>query len=660
MYKQPYPNVFRPLKLGPVTVKNRIEISPAVPILATEDGMVTDALLAYTREMAKSGAGIVTIGDSAVDYEYAHEHSNQLNLGDYRVIPGLWRLVQAIEREGAVASIEINHGGRFTGPLFLNGKKPWGPSDVPPDMGDQFEGGERAASSVHAMTREEIDLVVDEFATAVEHCVQGGFKMVMLHAGHGHIIAQFFSPKTNRRNDNYGGSFENRIRFTKDILRAIRARVGNSVAIEMRISADELVEDGLHFDEMIRYVQEIQDMIDLVHVSCGSCTETVSQPRMIQPCYVERGVNAHYAVELKKHIHIPVTTIGSITMDMAEELLADDKVDMVAMIRNFLADRRYVEKHRLGCADQVRPCLRCDTCTENVSHFYPLICAVNPLVGREMEMTEILPAKTPRKVAVIGGGIGGMEAALVAAERGHEVTLFEKSGALGGNLVIAAAPDFKKDLRKYLDYMIRQVTNDSRIDLRLNTAATPELVDAMGVDAVIVAIGSDPFFPNVPGIERTKFAGEYMLGKEELGENVLIVGGGHVGLEMALFAGQQMGKKVTVMDMLPRSQFGKDCNGIAKLALFQQLDACGTTFMGDVTLASVEENGAWVMDRNWKKHFIEADTVVMAAGFRARKAEADAYIGVAPDVFTVGDVVNGVGNVKIAVHGAFNSVLRIH
>ena len=510
------------------------------------------------------------------------------------------------------------------------------------------------------MTREEIALVIDEFATAVEHCVQAGFKMVMLHAGHGHLIAQFFSPMTNKRNDSYGGSFENRIRFTKELLKAIRDRVGYDVAIEMRISADEVVEDGLHFEDMIRYVQEIQDMIDLVHLSYGCVTEPVSQPRQIPPCYLERGINAHFAEEMNRHVRIPVTAIGGLTMDMAEELLAAGKTDMVAMMRNVLADRRYVEKHRLGCADQVRPCIRCDTCTQNVSRFYPVICAVNPLVGRETEMTEVLPAKTPRKVAVIGGGIGGMAAALVAAGRGHQVTLFEKSGELGGNLIIAAAPEFKKDLRIYLDYMIRRVQAEDRIDLRMNTAASPEKVDALQPDAVIVAIGSDPFFPDVPGIERTKFAGEYMLGKAELGENVLVVGGGHVGLEMALFAGRQKGKKVTVMDMLPRSQFGKDCNGIAKLAIFQQLDVLGTNYISDVNLVSVEENGVWVMDRNWKKRFIEADTVVMAAGFRARKAEADSYVGVAPDVFTVGDVVSGVGNVKIAVHGAFDSVFRIH
>ena len=661
MYKQPYPNVFRPLKIGPVTAKNRIEIAPAVPILATEDGMVTESLIAYTREMAKSGAGIVTVGDSAVDYEYAHEHSNQLNLGDFRIVPGLSRIVQAIEREGAVASIEINHGGRFTAPIFLNGKKPWGPSDIPPHTADQYDGDpNHAAGAVHEMTREEIGLVIDRFANAVDHCAQAGFKMVMLHGGHGHIITEFLSPLTNKRNDSYGGSFENRLRFLQEMLAAIRARVGRTVAIELRISADELVEEGLHFDEMIRIVQAVQDQIDMVHVSYGLCTEPVASAQMIQPCYLERGINVPYAVELKKHVNIPVTAVGSITMDMAEELLADDKVDMVAMMRNFLADRRYVEKHRLGLADQVRPCISCDTCTQNVSHFYPVTCAVNPLVCREMEMTEILPAKTPRKVAVIGGGIGGMAEALIAAERGHQVTLFEKSDALGGNLVVAAAPGFKKDLQKYLDYMIRRVRAENRIDLRMNTEATPELVDAMGADAILVAIGSNPFFPNVDGIERAKWAGEYLLGNTDLGEKVVIVGGGHVGLETALFAGKEKGKKVTVIDMLPRDQFGKDVNGIAKLALFQQLEECGTEFIGDVTLVSVEETGAWIMDRNWKKTFIPADSVVMAAGFRARKAEAEAFNGVAPDVFQIGDVVNGVGNIKIAVHGALDSVYRIH
>lgn len=660
MYKQPYPHVFRPLKIGPVTVKNRIEVAPAVPMLATEDGFVSEALIAYTRELARSGAGIVTVGDSCIDYEFAHEHLNQLNLGDFRIVPGLSRLVQMIEREGAVASIEINHGGRFTAPLMLGGRKPWGPSDIPANTYQQFEGDEgRLPVPVHEMTREEITQVIDEYATAAEHCAQAGFRMIMLHAGHGHMIAQFFSPLSNKRNDCYGGSFENRIRFTQEMLSAIRARVGDRVAIEMRISADEMVDGGLHFDEMIRYVQQIENKIDLVHLSYGNICEPVTSPRQIQPCYVERGINAPFAVEMKKHIHIPVTAIGSITMDMAEELLTDDKVDMVAMMRNFLADRRYVEKHRLGHSSEVRPCIRCDTCTQNTSRFYPVICAVNPLVGRELEMTKVLPAETPRRVVVIGGGIGGMESAIVAAQRGHRVTLFEKSGELGGELLIASAPDFKADLRNYLAYMIRTVHAYDNIELHLNTEATPEAVDTLAPDAIIVAIGSDPFFPPVDGIEKARFAGDYMLGHAEAGNKIVIVGGGHVGLETALFFGKQ-GKAVTVVDMLPRAQFGQDCNGIAKLALFGQLNECGVQFLGDMNLQAVEDGGAWFMDRNWKKHFLEADDVVIAAGFKPRTEQAERYRALAPDVFFVGDLVNGVGNVKIAVHGAFDAVHRIH
>jgi 2,4-dienoyl-CoA reductase-like NADH-dependent reductase (Old Yellow Enzyme family)/thioredoxin reductase len=653
MNKQKYPNIFRPLKIGPVAAKNRIEIAPAIPILATEDGFVTEALIAYTQELARGGAGIVTIGDSCVEMLYAHEHPNQINLGDYRVVPGLYRLVESIHRHGAVASIEINHGGRFTPPIMLNGRSPIGPSAIPSDAHEQFEGdASRRPIPVHAMTHDEINRVIGEFATAVEHCAQSGFKMVMLHGGHGHLLAQFFSPLANKRNDNYGGSFENRIRFIMEVLTAVRARVGNSIAIQYRISGDELVDEGVHFDEIVKFVQAIESKIDLVHVSMGNICKGSTAPYMIQPTYIPRGVNAKWAVELKKHINIPVTAVGSITMEMAEELLTDDKVDMVGMIRNILADTQIVNKYRRGEEKTVRPCIRCDSCTQNTSRFYPVICAINPMLGREVEFTEIVPAAKIKKVAVAGGGPAGMQAALTAAQRGHSVTLFEKSGELGGNLILGAAHGFKADMKKYLDWLCAQVHENDSVDLRMNTEATSELLCKEQYDAVLVAIGTTPFIPKVPGVEKAILAGDIHEKISEIGKDIVIVGGGLTGLETALELAQQ-GKNVKVIDMLPRQCFGQDCNNIAKIALFNLLEEANVTFTGDVKLECVDDSGATVINRDWERYHIAADTVILSTGYISKTDEANSFLDVAKDVFFIGDCGN-VSNLKTAIHQGFN------
>ena len=657
MYQQPYPNIFRPLTIGPVVTKNRIEVAPAVPMLATEEGFVTDTLIAYTQELARSGAGIVTVGDSTVDWVYGHEHLNQLNLGDHRVIPGLYRLVCAIERHGAVASIEINHGGRFTAPMHLNGRSPIGPSAIPSNAAGQFEGDEgRRSVPVHEMDQNEIARVENEFVCAVDHCVQAGFKMVMLHGGHGHLLSEFFSPLSNHRNDHYGGSFENRLRFPMEVLTKIRNRFGRSIAIEYRISADEMVEEGVHFEEITRFVQAIQDKIDLVHVSFGNICEPVTAPYQIQPTYMERGLNVHWAMELKKRVDIPVAAVGSINLDMADQILADDQVDIAAMVRTILADTRAVEKYRRNQADQVRPCIRCGTCTENTSRFYPITCAINPQICREMEFTDILPAATPKRVVVVGGGPAGLEAAYIAELRGHQVTLLEAEDHLGGNLVAASAAGFKQDMRRYLDWLIRQVTRAKGVDVRLSTHATPEMVETMKPDAVLVAIGAEPFIPNIPGKERAILASKIHLGTET-GNKVIVVGGGLTGLEAALHLAQE-GKDVVVLDMIPTDEFGKDCNGIPKIGLFQLLKKAHVQFVGDINLESIDLHGVTVMDRNWKRRTMEADTVVLATGFRGRVEKAAAFQGCAVDVLNIGDC-RRVSNLNQAIHQGFDAAYEL-
>lgn len=658
MSVQRYPHIFRPLQVGRLTFKNRIEAGPAVPMLASEDGMVTDALLLFTQELARSGAGVVTVGDSAVDHEFAPGHMNQLNLGDPRVIPGLARLVRAIERHGAVASIEINHSGRFVPPLLLKGRRPWGPSNVRSKAEEQFRGEKgREAIAVHEMTAVEIQRVIKAFADAAEHCRMAGFRMLTLHGAHGHLLMQFLSPLSNRRTDIYGGSFENRCLFPLEVIDAIRARVGRDMVIQYRVSADEEVEGSLHFDEVTRFLKLIESRIDIVQVSYGSICEPCTAPTQMQPLYVPRGILVRYAEELKSQLGIPVSTLGGITMEMAEELLAAGRADMVTMVRNLLADRRLVNKYRVGREGSTRPCIRCGTCTEQSTHFRPVVCAVNPMIGRESEFTEIRPARVSKRVVIAGGGPAGMQAAYTAARRGHRVILLEKTDHLGGNLVLAAAHFFKQDMRRYLRWLTAQMMEDPAIDVRLCTEANAARIEALHPDAVLLAIGAKPFMPAVPGIEKALWVGDVTLGNVPTGARVLIVGGGLTGLEEALDLAQQ-GKSVTVADILPVEEFGRNCNGIPKISLMQLLKHYHVAFEGDLKLCAVLEHGAAFERGNGERIEREADTVIASMGFRIDRAALAPLLSVAADTALIGDCVRP-DNIEHAVSSGFNAAYEL-
>jgi 2,4-dienoyl-CoA reductase-like NADH-dependent reductase (Old Yellow Enzyme family)/thioredoxin reductase len=612
-----YPHLFSPIRIGELTVKNRIEFPPVGPLLGV-NGLATRELIEWAGNLARGGAGIVTLGDSAILPPADGQYGNALNLGADRAINPLNRLAETIQRYGAIASIEISY------------HMPYWPSDL---------------------SREDIRRLIDGFAQAAFRCLKAGMDMIQVHGAHGQLISQFFSPRNNTRTDNYGGSLENRVRFAMEVLDAIRQKVGKRLAIEYRISGRELVPEGLELDEQIEFARLIQDKIDLIHISAGKLYDNETLPMMTQPIYIPRGVNVPLAERFKKELKIPVAAVGSIDLEMAEAIVAENKCDIAALGRALIADPDSVNKGKNGKTYTIRPCVRCNNCISRThGRRLPVHCAVNPLIGREADFVSRLPPKKKRKVVVIGGGPAGMEAARTAAEVGHEVVLFEKEKRLGGNLITASSAPFKIDMQKYLEWAIRSTVNMPGLELRMGCEATPIDIIAEKPDTLIVAVGSSPLIPEITGIHRKNvvWAGDIETGAASAGQNVIIVGAGLTGSETALHLARES-KKVTLVDMLTLEQIDAESPAISLIALRKLLDDLKVAMRTGVKLEEITETGIRVSEKNGQYSEIKGDTVILALGMKPKPEVIENFSRLVPDTRAIGDSHNGKGNLYQAV-----------
>lgn len=655
-----YKNVFSPFRFGKLTIKNRIQTPPMLSCLASPEGYITREMIAFYQAFARGGAGIVNIGDSSVDFEYGHAHFGQLNLGDDRVIGGLSTMAEQIQKYGARISAELDHSGRLASSKVI-GKDPIGPSPIPSkaeEMAAMMEG--RPAGRVKEMDQDMIDRVVDHFASAAERCLKAGFEMVTIHGGHGQLLSQFVSPYSNKRTDHYGGSLAKRARFVLEVLAAIRRRVGDRLALEYRVSADEFEPEGMHEEETIEFLKIIEGYIDLVNVSLGGM---MGDPRyikyMAQPTYLPHAFNALRAENIKKALNIPVTCVGSvIDLEMADRIIAEGKADIVAMGRAHIADPEIVNKTLRGETDDVRPCLRCNVCGERPADFYPVRCAVNPLIGRELEYRYIPPPTRKKKIVIVGGGPAGMQAAISASSRGHDVVLFEKEKELGGALRMAASPSFKGDMKRFLDWMVRKTSNSSA-QIRLATEAALDSIVEEAPDILILAVGAEPIIPDIPGIKGPNvcWAGDVDTGKAETGNTVIVAGAGLTGCETALHLAMQS-KNVTVVDMIPETEIAGDTGFAGRIALIDLLRENAVEFKTEVKLEEISEKGAIIIDKNWNRFEIEADTVVLSMGVQPLDKTVDRLKDAAREVHVIGDCAKS-RNIMAAIHDGFNVTAEI-
>ena len=655
-----YKNVFSPFKVGNTILKNRIETSPMLPSLASPDGFVTREMIDFYQSFARGGAAIVTVGDAAVDFEYAMGHYGQLNLGDDRIVGGLHAMADAIQRFGAKLSIELDHQGRIASQKVLKGVSPIGPSPVPAlmeELGARAQG--RDPIPVKEMDQSMIDHVVNNFAEAAFRCMEAGLEIIMVHGGHGQLISQFVSPYSNKRTDRYGGTLNNRARFAIEVLDAIRRKVGDRLALEYRVSGAELVEGGMDEEETIEFIRMIQDRIDMVNVSLGGVADPRVIPYMAQPTYFPHGFNVHRAEKMRRAVRIPVSTVGSImSIEMADRIIAEGKADMVLMARAQVADPEIVNKSRRGELGDIRPCVRCNTCGEKAMVFLPVRCAINPVTGRETEFKQVRPPEKKKMVVVIGGGPAGIQAAITASHRGHDVTLFEKDKELGGALRLASSPSFKGDMKRYMEWLINKLMK-SPADIRLASKADPIEIASMRPDVIIIAIGADPVIPELKGIDKKKvvLAGDVDSGKAETGKRVVVAGAGLTGCETALHILEQ-DKEVTVIDMAGESEIMKDAALVSRIWIQELLGHKNAEIRTGLKLEEITDEGVLVSDRVSGRYEIPADTVVLSLGMKSREEEASMFEGLAPDVYMIGDCKRP-GNLMAAVHQAFFTAVEI-
>lgn len=644
-----YPNLLSPIKLGNVTFRHRMFSAPMGATDITADCSPGPRTQGFYELRAKGGAAAVTVSELVVHPETDGSHMLHLNLTTPGNLAAHTFVADAIRRHGAVPSIEFSHSGQYAGTYLTDKDKKaalcqWGPSD-----GQRPDG-----MPVKGLSREQIADIVKAYGDTAALAKRAGYEMIMVHAGHGWLINQFLSPWFNKRQDQYGGSLENRTRFAREILTAIRREVGPSFPIELRISGSELFDGGYDLDEGCRIAQMLEEYVDLIHVSAGSYQFGFFNTHL--PMFADHGANVYLAAEIKKHVSKPVATIGAINdPQMMEDIIAQGKADVIYMARELLADPFLPNKVSSGQEDKIVRCLRCFTCMAERPVTGTRRCAVNPLIGREIEGMEVTPALRSKKVLVAGGGPAGMKAAITAAQRGHQVVLCEKSDAVGGILKSEQAIDFKHEMYQ-LGLTLERQARAEGVEIRLNTPITPEYVRAESPDALILALGSDPILPPLPGIQgdNVVVVNNYYREAEKVEDTVVVLGGGLAGCECAVHLAQE-GKTVHLVEM--RDTLAPDCNIRHRPILMEKIDQLVSVHLGHSGLR-VTEDGLVCSDSEGKEVLIPGKTVICAVGQRSNRADAEALRFAAPFVREVGDCIRP-ANITKAMYEGYHAALDI-
>lgn len=618
-------HLFAPIKVGNVELRNRMVMLAIGTGYPEPDGTAGDRFSNFCVERAKGGVGLIITPFAPFDMAT----SIVPGLFDDRFIPGARRLTDAVHIYGAKIAPQLL--GQYFWVNKENGSFEFiAPSPVFNKM---------IGTTPKALTVEEIHRLVDEYGEAGRRTREAGFDAIELPLGIGYLLNRFISPCTNNRTDEYGGSLENRMRFPLEIIDRIHRQAGEDYPIICRVSAEEYMEGGHTLEDSKKVVSILESAgVQAIDVEAGwhEC------PVPLVVMSVPRGAFVYLAEEIKKVVNIPVVAAYRInTPELAEEILVQGKADLIGLGRALLADPEFPNKAKEGRGDEIRTCIACSNCLDNLLTAYkswkalPAFCSINPRAGKEAEYT-IEPAKVAKRVFIVGGGPGGMEAARIAALRGHQVTLYEKGEELGGQLRVACLPPYKDELNCLIKSMATQVKK-AGVEIRLNAEVTPEMVEKKEPDVVILATGAAPLIPNIPGVEQDNVvtAVDVLTRRKEVGKAAVIIGGGMVGCETAEFLAKH-GKKVTIVEMLPK--IGSDYGATYRHVVLGRLREAGIRMETNAIVEEITDRGVRAK-RDGASEFFPGDTVVLAVGFTPNKELGERLRGKVPTLYSIGDCI---------------------
>lgn len=621
MIDKRFEHLFQPGGIGKLRIKNRIVMAP-MGTMYTEDGRVDRRMIAFHEARARGGVGLIIVEGTCVESQLGRIVPPQPCIDSDSYVPEWAALVQTIHAYGTKAAIQLAHGGAVAKP-----RKPGNPVLAPSAISTP-------GREAREMTVGEIRDIVGTFVEAALRAKKAGFDAVEIHGAHRYLLAQFLSGVTNRRTDAYGGSLPNRARLLIEVIEAVRSAVGPDFPIFCRLNGRDFgIEGGISLGETQQTARMAEKAgADAIHVSgwgVNSLVQVASLP-------VNKGVLVPLAAAVKSSVRVPVIAVGRISPRMGESILAQGKADFIAMGRALIADPDIPNKVAAGRVEDINPCIACMACRDDIIAGGDLRCAVNPAVGKEDDF-RLKAADKKKSVLVVGGGPAGLEAARVAALRGHRVELWEKEEHLGGQLLEATIPPHKSRIKPLISYLARQV-DKAGVEVKTGTKATLAKVQRAKPDAVVLATGVRPFLPEISGVSLTivTTADEVLRGKSTVGDRVVVIGGELVGCETAEFLAAK-GKSVTITRR--GSAMAQGVNASIRGLLLARLARAGVKMLTGVKYHGITSSGLTITASDGKKALIKADTIVLAAGANGNQELARALQGKVKEVHMVGDCV---------------------
>lgn len=641
-----YEHLLSPIKIGETTVKNRIFMPPLSTNLA-DKGYVTDELVEHYKARAKGGVGLFVTEVVTVEPTYCYLPGDMC-IYDDSFIPGWKKLADGVHEYGAKILPQLFHPAHMAFPL------PGTPRLIAPsNVGPYY-----AKAAPRAVTKEELKVIIRQFGEAAKRAQIAGADGVEIHAAHAHgLLGGFLSPLYNKRTDEYGGDIDHRLRLTLEVIEEVRRVCGKNFIIDVRISGSEYTDGGLNLNDMIYVAKQLEKAgVDFLHVSGGT---TIARGSSIPAPGTPMGSHAATAAEIKKYVSIPVATVGRITEPwIAEELIANGKADICMIGRANLCDPEFANKVAAEKADDIRPCIGCLRCLNGIMFGKRVACTVNPSFELENEDT-LAPAAEKKNVLVIGSGPAGMEAAFVAAKRGHHVVLYEKDAELGGLMRIAAVPIAKQDLTRLIQYMARRLEG-AGVEVRLNCAVDQAMLEGefKGYE-VIAGAGAQPIVvPAFTGFKQWMTADDVLAGRAFPGRKIVVIGGGSVGCETADYLAPLVNdlyprnREITLLEMAPGVMASE--SGPGRSLLVQRMMAKGVQMICGAKVEKVDETNIWYTKDGQQHCIADADTLVLAMGYKADPALEEMLKAAGASYHLIGDA-NKVGTIKDAIGAGYET-----